>query len=83
MRVPVDATLDVQASFKEVIQEIERLKNQWVLINGSRLVGAQDAVTYDGLVTLRQLRAAENAESADIAAVRDELKQLKDRNNLV
>ena len=82
MKVPLDATLDVQTSIKDIIGEIERLKNQWVIINGSRLTGAQDAVTATGLVTLRQLNALESREISDINGVLSVINKLKVDNSL-
>ena len=82
MKVPLDATLDVQASIKDIIGEIERLKNQWVIVNGSRLTGAQDAVTATGLVTLRQLNALESREISDINGVLSVINKLKVDNSL-
>lgn len=82
MKVPLDATLDVQSSIKEIITEIERLKGQWVLLNGSQLTGAKDANTPLGLVTLRQLTAVDSRESADINAVYSAIQKLKTDNGL-
>ena len=83
MKVPIDATLDVQASFREVIAESERLKNQWVLLNGSQLTGAKDANTATGLVTLQQLNAVESKANSDVGSILARIKQLKVDNNLV
>lgn len=83
MKVPIDATLDVQAAFREVIGEIQKLQSQWVLLNGAQLTGARDANTPTGLVTLRQLSAVDSRETRDINAVYAAIKQLKVDNNLV
>ena len=83
MKIPQDATLDVQTSIREIIAEVEALKARWVLLNGAQLTGAGDANTATGLVTLRQLNALESRELGDIAEVKGIIKTLKVRNNLV
>lgn len=71
MREPHDATLDVKLAIREIISEVEDLKKRWVQLNGSRLTGAQDAVTPTGLVTLRQLQDVQ----LDVRNLRDSTDQ--------
>lgn len=82
MKVPLDASLDVQAFAKEVIAELNRLGKSYVQVDGSRMIGAGDADTQLGLVTLRQLTATENRASNDIADIRALIQALKDKNGL-
>ncbi len=84
MNIPKDASLDVKASFKDVYLTLQRLEAQWVNIGGSRISGAADAVSYDGLTTLRQLRSEIAAErAASRKELQAEIDQLKKDNNLI
>jgi hypothetical protein len=83
MRIPQDASLDVKAFAREVMQEIADLRSRFVLLDGSRMTGAGDAVTLTGLVTLRQLQGSEDRAISKSNAIEAEIAQLKADNDLV
>lgn len=83
MKVPHDATVDVKSAFREIIAEIEALKKQWVVLNGTRMTGALDAVTPTGLVTLNQLQRVESSLKDDLVDIQVRIDTLKLKNNLV
>lgn len=83
MKVPHDATVDVKSAIREIIAEIEALKKQWVVLNGTRMTGALDAVTPTGLVTLNQLQRVESSLKDDLVDIQVRIDTLKLKNNLV
>lgn len=82
MKVPLDASLDVQAFARDVIEELNRLGKQYVKVDGSRMFGAGDADTQLGLVTLRQLKASEARAVSNANDLRAIIQKLKDENGL-
>ena len=82
MREPTSAAPDVKAAFREVNDRIDRLTARWVPLNGGRLLGG-DAVTSDGLTTLRQLREVESSLRSLISGLQSQIDTLKQQNNLV
>lgn len=83
MKVPHDATVDVKSAIREIIAEIEALKKQWVVLNGTRMTGALDAVTPTGLVTLNQLQRVESSLKDELVDIQVRIDTLKLKNNLV
>lgn len=83
MRIPTDATQDVKIAIRDIIQEINGLKSQYVQLPGSRITGAQDANTNTGLVTLQQLNSYYTGLSSAISALNEVIVKLKTDNGLI
>ena len=83
MKIPSDASPAVQAAFKEIALAVERLQGQFAPLNGARLIGAPDAVTKDGLVTLRQLQVVNDRITSVVNSLNNTIEILKQKNNLV
>lgn len=82
MREPVNASSDVKAAFRDLNDRIDVLQARWVQTNGAKILGA-DAVTDDGLTTLRQLRGVESSLRSLISDLRTTIDTLKQQNDLI
>lgn len=82
MREPVNAPPDVKAAFRSVNDRVDKLEARWVQTNGARFQGG-DAVTPDGLTTLRQLTDVESSLRSLISNLQATIDTLKQKNDLV
>ena len=82
MREPFDASSSVKEAFRSVNQRVDQLEARWIQTNGAKVLGG-DAVTPDGLTTLRQLRAVESLLRSLISDLQDQIDTLKQQNSLV
>ena len=80
--IPNDASLDVKAFARDVMNELKELRQKYVLLDGSRMTGAGDAVTPTGLVTLRQLQDADSRVTNRIRSLESRVTKIVADNGL-
>jgi len=84
VKEPHDATQDVKSSFRDVFEEIRKLRAQYSILPGTRITGAQDANTSTGLVTLQQLNSYYAGLQASIdSKLTAAIEKLKTDNGLI